>query len=501
MKKLLQILLFYAVIPMVVGLLYLVVIFIPLPPWAGMIQVPALTVLFYYLIRRKLNLRFAARANGGILVFLALCFLCAMIIGDGSLGGPAVRNGFEMLVLPFFGPILILHLSGYVEYIPCIVLLTYAAAMVTCLCLAKSEEAPEDATPAPKTAVFPKHQKIRLLVITGVIVLACGAASFHLYKHRPEVRYGGHGFDYMHGFSSTDFHDYLVYSEPSRLVQLDHQPDLVIAEEKDMPVMDGAEACYPLYAALAKATYKDIATIEKEAGQVEKGYPNGKIVTFTNTIYGFRRLLDKEVDLFFGARPSEEQMNDAQEMSIELEITTIGREGFVFFVEADNPVNDLTSEQIRAIYHGDITNWSEVGGKDQEISAFQRPANSGSQTMMEYFMGDVPLKEPKTYETVDSMVGVVQHVAQYANEAGAMGYSFRYFVEGLNQEKGVKLLSVDGVAPTQENIENGSYPLTVSLCLITRKDDPNPYVQRMIDFILSADGQEIVRKTGYAGVE
>ena len=169
-------------------------------------------------------------------------------------------------------------------------------------------------------------------------------------------------------------------------------------------------------------------------------------------------------------------------------------------MEEDNPVDDLTSEQIKAIYHGDITNWKEVGGKDQEISAFQRPKDSGSQTMMEYFMGDVSLKEPKTYETVDSMVGVISHVAQYANEAGAMGYSFRYFLEGLNQEKGVKILSVDGVAPTVENIENGSYPLTVSLCLITRKDDPNPNVQKMIDYILSEDGQSIVRKTGYAGV-
>ena len=82
-----------------------------------------------------------------------------------------------------------------------------------------------------------------------------------------------------------------------------------------------------------------------------------------------------------------------------------------------------------------------------------------------------------------------------------MGYSFRYFLEGLNQEKGVKILSIDGVAPTVENIENGSYPLTVGLCLITRKDDPNPNVQKMIDYILSDDGQSIVRKTGYAGVK
>ena len=54
--------------------------------------------------------------------------------------------------------------------------------------------------------------------------------------------------------------------------------------------------------------------------------------------------------------------------------------------------------------------------------------------------------------------------------------------------------------PTLETIKDGSYPLTTALCLITRKDDPNPNVQKMIDFMLSPDGQEIVEKTGYAGV-
>ena len=277
-----------------------------------------------------------------------------------------------------------------------------------------------------------------------------------------------------------------------------------------MPVMDGAEACYPLYAAFARAVYRDIDKIEEKwLTETDNPYCNGKIVTFTNTVMGFSRLLmngeDREkygdgVDMFFGARPSASQMQEAEERGIELQITPIGREAFVFFVEEDNPVDGLTSDQLKAIYHGDITNWSEVGGKNQEILAFQRPHNSGSQTMMEYFMGDVTLKEPQTYETVDAMSGVIRQVAQYANENGAMGYSFRYFLEGLNQEKGVKMLSVDGVYPSLENIENGSYPLVTNVCLITRKDDPNPYVQKMIDYILSEQGQYIVRKTGYAGV-
>ena len=351
--------------------------------------------------------------------------------------------------------------------------------------------------------VLRKGERIRWRrqAIPGAMIVLCAALCTGLYCNRPEVRYGGHGFAYMHGFSSTDFSQYMVYSQPGKLAALDHPAAFQIQDEADMPVMDGAEACYPLYAAAAKAVYQDIAHIESNwADSGERAWTNGKIVTFTNTVVGFERLIEGNVDLFFGARPSADQLAYAAEQGVELEITPIGREAFVFFVEEDEPVDGLTQDQLRAIYHGDVTDWSQVGGRAGEIAAFQRPAGSGSQTMMEYFMGEVSLKEPQTYETVGSMEGVIRHVAQYASQRGALGYSFRYFIQGLSQEKGVKLLAVDGVTPDLAHIEDGSYPLTVPLCLVTRKDDPNPNVGKMIDFFLSPDGQTLVRETGYGGL-
>ncbi len=348
-------------------------------------------------------------------------------------------------------------------------------------------------------------QGLAFLLILGIVI----AGNTWMYSRRDEARYSGHGFQYMQGFSSTDFSDYMVYSENSRLAQLEEPSNFTISGKENMPIMDGAEACYPLYAAVAKAVYEDIASIEKDLAERASKDPtayrqqmwdNGEIVTFTNTLYGMKRLAMGECDLFFGAKPSEEQIESEREQGIEFNLTQIGREAFVFFVEEDNPVTDLTSEQLRSIYHGDIANWDQLGGKDQEILAFQRPAGSGSQTMMEYFMGDVSLREPKTYEKVSSMEGVIRYVAQYANEEGALGYSFRYFVEELSQEKGVRLLSVDGVEPTLENIRNGSYPLTVGLYMISRQNDPNPNVEKMIEFMLSDQGQELVEKSGYAPV-
>ena len=113
-------------------------------------------------------------------------------------------------------------------------------------------------------------------------------------------------------------------------------------------------------------------------------------------------------------------------------------------------------------------------------------------------MGGTALKEPESYEVMDPMAGILRETAQYTNERGALGYSFRYFVEDLGQENNVNVLAVDGVKPTLETIRDGSYPLTVDLCLITRTDDETPNVQEMVDFMLSPQGQELVEKTGYA---
>ena len=449
----------------------------------------------YYALLRKHITRYTVILNAVILALTAVLFTLLMIFSEGNINSTAVMTTM-WAAFAYFPLILFAAVGGGGLVYPVVFISLATALFVSNMYYRRNK--------SYRGSVFGKRTLAGICAALAVMV----ALNTVLFLNRPEAKYSGHGFDYMNGFSSTDFTDYTVYSEPSKLVALDHPASLSIEDADEMPVMDGAEACYPVYAAAAKAVYKDIGAIEKQYYDNNKySYTNGKIVTFTNTVHGFWRLADETMypgegraDLFFGARPSKEQLEKAEKNGVELEITPIGKEAFVFFVVKDNPVDDLTSEQLRMIYHGDITNWSEIGGLKQPIKAFQRPKNSGSQTMMEYFMGNVSLKEPDTYETIGGMGEVIKEVAQYNSEPGAMGYTFRYFLEELNQEDGVKMLSVDGVYPSVENIRNGSYPLTVDLCLITRKDDPNPNVQKMIDFMLSEDGQYIVEQTGYAPV-
>ena len=90
-----------------------------------------------------------------------------------------------------------------------------------------------------------------------------------------------------------------------------------------------------------------------------------------------------------------------------------------------------------------------------------------------------------------------EKVKQYHNEAGAIGYTFRYFLEELNQEKGVKMLSIDGIYPSVENISNGTYPLLADLVVSKLESNTKENVDRVIEFMLSEDGQYIIEKTGY----
>ena len=159
----------------------------------------------------------------------------------------------------------------------------------------------------------------------------------------------------------------------------------------------------------------------------------------------------------------------------------IGREAFVFIVNKNNPVDNLTVEQVKGIYSGEIKKWSEVGGENRYIDALQRNAGSGSQTAMLSFMDGVQMKR--------SLTGLF---------GSAIGFSFRYYVEGIVENSDVKMLSLNGVYPSPENIADESYPLVSSFYAVYRKDDTNPNIPVLINWILSDEGQRIVGESGYA---
>ncbi len=282
---------------------------------------------------------------------------------------------------------------------------------------------------------------------------------------------------------NINLHEYLPFDPDSKIARLGHRARLQFTTE--LPVVDGAAAVFPLYSSFVNATYP--RSVKLWDGTLE----------YNNTVGGYRLLAERKTDIFFGAYPSDEQIAYAQEQGTEFVYTPIGKEAFVFFVHKDNPIDNLTTEQIRAIYSGQITNWKQLGGNHEPISAYQRNEGSGSQSMLIRFMDGTPIMEPDTEKINTLMEGIIEQVADYRNKDGAIGFSFRYYMEGIIKNPDVKLLSIDGVAPTVENIQNGSYPITAPLYAVTWEGNTNKNLEPFLNWILSEEGQELVEKTGY----
>lgn len=289
---------------------------------------------------------------------------------------------------------------------------------------------------------------------------------------------------------------YQPYAPDTKAVRLEEEPTWKLDSPLLLPSMDGATALYPLYAAFAQAVYP------------EREYPlYGSPVSCSNTDGAYRRLIDREVDVIFAAAPSQAQMEQAQAAGMELHLTPIGREAFVFFVNSRNPVEGLTVDQVKGIYSGAITNWKEVGGNNQPIRAFQRVENSGSQSALQRLMGDTPIMEPEREDVVTGMEGILSQVASYRNYKNAIGFSFRYYSTQMVQQDQIRLLALDGVMPTKETIRDGSYPISSAFYAVTAAPTGQPAPESrqaklaaLLDWILSPQGQWIVEQTGYVSI-
>ena len=285
-------------------------------------------------------------------------------------------------------------------------------------------------------------------------------------------------------------YEYLPFEEDSKIVKIRSKTlnfDNLPTEE--LPIIDGATAAFPVYSAFVNAVYPNSTKL----------YDG--VFEYNNTQGGYELLAEKKTDIFIGAAPSKDQIAFAEKNNTTFEYTQIGHEAFVFFVHKDNPVNSLTVDQIKGIYSGKITNWREVGGKNEKIVPFQRNEGSGSQSMLIRFMGDTPIIEPDMQTEVGGMGDIIETVADYKNKSTSIGFSFRFYVEGIIKNPDIKMIAVEGVAPTKENIKRGTYPIIAPVYAVTYEGNSNENVHKLINWITSDEGQYIIEKTGYVGIK
>ena len=321
----------------------------------------------------------------------------------------------------------------------------------------------------------------KFLIIWCICAAVYGAAlgtNFGIIKYNKSIT--------VNTSPNIDIHEYLPFDEDSKIVKTDSK---TLKLTENLPRIDGAAALFPVYSAFVNAVYPNTTKL------------HDGIFEYNNTPDGYRLLAEKETDIFIGVYPSDEQKAYAEENQTTFEYTPIGTEAFVFFVHKDNPITNLTTGQIKDIYSGKITNWKDVGGKNEKIAAFQRNEGSGSQSMLKRFMGDTPITDAPTEMVNDLMAGIIEQVADYKSKTNSIGFSFRYYVEGIIKNPDIKMISIDGIAPTSENIRNGSYPILTPIYAVTYKENQNSNVDKLLEWILSDEGQYIINETGYVGIK
>jgi phosphate transport system substrate-binding protein len=232
--------------------------------------------------------------------------------------------------------------------------------------------------------------------------------------------------------------------------------------------MSGSTTVLPLAEALADGFMDEYSDVEFEISGGGSGV-------------GMEECADGDVDIGMSSRELDSGDPD-------LVAHEIAKDGVAIVVNEENPVDELSMEEVRSIYSGEITNWEEVGGEDWTIVVVSREEGSGTR---KFFEEKVMEGEDITDDALefDSNEDARDKVI---DEEGAIGYVSTGYVED------VKGIALDGVEPILENCQSGDYPLVRSLYFLHLPPEPSPnkLIEAFMEFCLD-DGQEIVEDEGY----
>ena len=271
--------------------------------------------------------------------------------------------------------------------------------------------------------------------------------------------------------------------------------------DEEMPIIDGSTSTLPITQAVYSALFTN--------GDRHPANP----VTHSKSHASYERLINGEVDMLFASvYPASDILALAEEKGVELELIPIAHDAMIFFTNKDNPATGLTSEQISNIYvNNAYDNWNQLGGPDALLYPYCRNNDSGSHAQMErHFLHGAEIHETIRQETTSyAMQSILTDVidAQTSDPTGyALGYSIYYYYWNANMVLGtadhLKLLEIDGVAPTDETIADGSYPLSNNTYVVLRKDTPEDApARRLADFMLTEAGQRCVENAGYGPLQ
>ncbi len=209
---------------------------------------------------------------------------------------------------------------------------------------------------------------------------------------------------------------------------------------------------------------------------------------------GIAALLNGTTDVAESSRP----MKDAEKADLKakrgkdvLELP-VAVDGLAVYVHESNPLNELSVQQLKAIYTGSVKNWKDVGGNDEKIILYSRENNSGTYV---YFKEHV-LENADYYPTAQTLPGTAAVINAVARDTRGIGYGGIAYGPGIKHLRVKKDANSPAIEPSMQNVLAGKYPISRYLFWYTA-GQPIGEVKRLADWVVSKEGQEVVEKVGY----
>ena len=250
----------------------------------------------------------------------------------------------------------------------------------------------------------------------------------------------------------------------------------------NLPKISSASAFYPLASSIVESTY------------------NGNIynneLSLVSTSEALDQLMSNKTDIAIVTSPSDEQKKLLNYE--EIVFVPIAKEALIFYTRTNNDISSLSEEQIKDIYLGNITNWNELGNKkSRKIKTFQLEKGNGSQTSFETIVNNNPIDNKNHFE-VNDMGKIIDNAA---NHNGSIGYAFNSFYTRMHNNKKLKLININEIEPSKENITSGKYPLMFDVYFVYNKYNSNSNIPILLDYLLSSQGQDLIKNNGLQPIE
>lgn len=245
-----------------------------------------------------------------------------------------------------------------------------------------------------------------------------------------------------------------------------------------------------------------VTTFTTEMGNnlVKQLYPNEKssVKTMSYT-EAYESLITGTTDVVLALAPTTNMEQYSTTTLVETEMIPIAKDALVVMNNRYNPVKNISYEQFCKIFTGKTKNWKEVGGEEYEILPYINTSAYDSYFALRDLLDANEPVMPKLTLKNPNLASVVKAIGEYEDTSdSAIGYALFYQSEELFENKNVDILSINNVSPSIKTIASGEYPLTVNVYAIIRKDSAeNSRARRLVNFILSEEGQNIIDKNGY----